>query len=112
MREDLVERLLPRERRSIRTVARHCVEGVGEGEDPCAERDPVSGESGGIAAAVPAFVMRQDYGQSFAFEQCDAGEDLGADRWMQLDQVPLGGTQGPRLVEDLVADADLADVVE
>src|SRR5439155_21514693 len=57
MRENLVGRLLPRECRSIRTVARHRVERIGQGEDPRAERDVVAHQTGGIAAACPAFVM-------------------------------------------------------
>src|SRR6266576_145100 len=45
VRKDLVGRLLPRERRSIRTVACHRVERVGQGEDPRAERDAVAPQS-------------------------------------------------------------------
>ena len=41
-----------------------------------------------------------------------AGQDLDADRGMQLDQPTLGVIQRPELVEDLVGDADLADVVQ
>src|SRR6266851_9779580 len=79
MREDLVRRALPAERRSVRSIARHRVERVGEGEDPGAERDPVADQPDGIAATVPAFVMRLHHPEPLTFEQRDAGQDLGAD---------------------------------
>src|SRR5438874_805321 len=82
VREDLVHRLLPADRLSIGTIARHRVERVGEGEDARAERDPLAGQAGGIAAALPAFVMRPHNPEPLALEQRDAGQDLDADRRM------------------------------
>ena len=89
MREYLVRRLFPAEGRSIGTIARHRVERVGEGEDARAARDPVAGQAAGIAAAVPAFVMRLHHAKPFALEQPDAGQNLDADRGMQFDQAAL-----------------------
>ena len=53
----LDERLVDGERRSVRARRGHGVEGVGDAEQPCLERDPVPAQPVRIAAAVPALVV-------------------------------------------------------
>src|SRR5436190_5791750 len=55
---DLVDRFLPGPPGAIRPVTRHRVERVRDGEDARAERNCVAFELVGIAAAVPALVVR------------------------------------------------------
>src|SRR2546426_91283 len=68
LREDLVRRLFPGQRRAIGTIARHRVERVGESEDARAERNPVACQGCGITQTVPALVMGAYHAQTFALE--------------------------------------------
>src|SRR5205085_2187657 len=60
LREDLGPSNLPAHRTSVRTIARHRVERIGDGEDACPEGNLVAGQAVRIAASVPALVMRPD----------------------------------------------------
>src|SRR6266542_1527948 len=110
--EDLVGRVLPGQRLSIRPVARHRVQRVGKREDARTQRDLLPRDTVRVAGPVPALVVETNDVQAFALEQDDAGEDLGADRGVELDQTALVRVQRPRLVQDLIRDPDLADVVQ
>src|SRR5436190_21249565 len=110
--QDLVDRALPAQLPVIRPLARHRIEGVGEGEDARAKGDLVSLEAVRIAAPVPALVVRADHLQAFAVQQRDVAEQLGADHRMLLHEKQLRGAQRSFLVEDRVRHPDLADVVQ
>src|SRR5262249_3423330 len=70
--QDLASRRRPTHGPPVRPVARHRVEGVGDGEEPGAERDRVGAQAVRIAASVPALVMRADDLEAFALEERDA----------------------------------------
>ena len=72
--EDLQERRLDLERRSIRAVVDHRVEGVDEADDPGTDRDRLAAQPVRVAEAVPALVVVAD----------DRGEEreLGNERQM------------------------------
>ena len=93
-------------------MVRDRVDGVRDGEDAGADRDLVAGEPVGIAAAVPALVMRPDDLDACVLEEVDAADHLRAEHGVRLHQPPLGLAQRARLQQDLVRHADLADVVQ
>src|SRR5215218_10605609 len=97
---------------AVRAVARHCVERVGDREDPRAGRNLLATEAVRIAGAVPALVVAPDDAPALAVEERDALEHLLADHRVRLDEPPLGLVQRTRLSEDRVGHADLPDVVE
>ena len=78
--QDLVDRALPAERRAIGPVACHCIECVGEGEDPRSERNGVRFEAVGIAAAVSPFVVMPDHVLTSSLQNSHVCEDVGAER--------------------------------
>ncbi len=65
----------------------------------------------GIAAAIVAFVVIQDSREQMG-DRVEVGEDAVADDHVLLDMLELVGRQRAALGEDVVADADLADVVQ
>src|SRR5207248_6897965 len=108
---DFGSRLLERQRRTVRTVGRHGVPGVRETDDAGLDGDRVSGQPVGISGSVPTLVMVTNERHRVA-EAAELRDDVGAVARMALDHVVLGGRQCPRLSEDGVRHADLADVVD
>src|SRR6266851_4503679 len=106
------DRLAERQRASIAAVGGHGVEGVAAHHDPCRPRDPFACEAVGIAAAVPALVAGADERADLAEEAADPREQAFALDRVCLDQLALVGGQRARLVDDLLRDADLADIVQ
>ena len=51
-------------RRPIRAALEHCLEGVRDGDDACAERDLGALQSIRVTRAVPALVVRAHDGQN------------------------------------------------
>src|SRR4051812_30698441 len=89
LREDLLLRGRPAERASVRTVARHRVECVGDGEDARGERNLLAREAIRVAAPVPTLVMRADDAQPFTTQDLDAREHLLAENGVLLHPSPL-----------------------
>src|SRR2546429_682295 len=98
--------------RPVRPVARHRVERVGDREDPRPERDLLPEEPVGVAAAVPALVVGAHDADSLALQERHASEHLLAEHGVRLHRAALRLRERSRLEQDLVGDADLADVVE
>ena len=71
----------------------------------------VAGEPVRIAVAVPALVLVADDASHGAHAR-DRAQDPLADRRVLAHDLPLALVERPGLVQDLVGDADLADVVE
>ena len=100
-----------RERLAIRPCRGHGREGVADGEDPGDERDLLTHEAIEVALAVPALVVVTDPGP----DDLDVGQvahDQVAERDVLLDHVVLVRAERAGLAQDVVRDADLADVVE
>ena len=87
------------------------MERVAGGDDPRPERDRGATRAVRISGAVPALVGRADERVHLG-EVGDALEHLGADHRVLLHLLVLGVGERARLVQDLAADRDLADVVE
>src|SRR2546425_13031021 len=96
---------------AIRPVGNEDVVGVSHREDARLERNLLAPESAGITAAVDALVVC-DHDVGFAAEARYPHEDLVAEVWVALDDGPLVGVEGARLVEDRIRDSDLAHIVE
>src|SRR5258706_8790962 len=75
------------------------------------ERNIVAAQSEGVSPSVRALVVKLDDRQ-VGRQEWDLPEDTGAQCWVAFDLLELGRRQRPRLAEDRVADADLADVVQ
>ena len=71
----------------------------------------IARESARIAFAIQSFVMRAGDGGEIA-EGGDPGEDHFTERRVPLHRGPFFGIELARLVEDGIADTELADVVE
>ncbi len=110
--DDLFDRPSPRNRAPIRSIARHRIERVGDGEDPGAERNLSFRKAIRVTGAVPAFVVRTDDPKPLALKERDSREQLGADDRMPLDEMQLVLRQRAGLVHDPVGHPDLADVVK
>ena len=109
-RTELVERLLDRQRLAVRARRRHRRERVADGEDPGDERDVLPGELVEVARPVPSLVVVAHAGP----HELDLGQvadDQVAQRDVLLDDLVLVRRESPRLAQDVVGDADLADVV-
>jgi hypothetical protein len=84
---------------------------VADGDDPGLKRDLGAGEAVPIAVPVPALVD-STYERRDLCQQRDTRQQRGADRRVLVDLLVLGLRELARLGEQLVADADLADVME
>ena len=95
-------------------VGAGCGEGVadvGRGDDAGLEGDLCGFEAAGVAVSVEAFVVGStDFGD--VGEGGDAGEDTFAVDGVLAHGLPFGVVELAGLVEDGVADAEFADVVE
>ena len=110
--EELDHGLVPRDRGTVRAVARHRVERVRHGEDARRERDVVPAQPVRIPGSVPALVVVPDDLEAAPVQERDAAQHLLAEDDVGLEDAPLGLGQGPRLAENPVGDPDLADVVK
>ena len=90
---------------------RHDLDRVGDGDDAGTEGDLVARETVRVPGTVPAFVMVAD-DRPGRREQVERLEERVADLRVRLDDRALLLVERPRLEEDTVGDADLADVVE
>src|SRR5580704_9531035 len=95
---------------AVGPVGDHRLVGVGDRQDPRLERDLVADGSLRVPPAVDPLVVRTDP----IGDVGEAGvlEDARADLRMAHDLPPLGLVQGPRLVQNRVGDAELAEVVK
>ena len=110
---DLGDGLVDRPGRLVGALVGERVEDVGDGDDPADQRDPLPHDSARVAGAVPALVVvERDLLRHLQDGEGALAEDLGAHLGVLLHHLPLGGGQLARLEEDLVGDADLADVVQ
>lgn len=106
----LLAGLSPRHRLAVGPLGDHRIVGVGDAENASFDRDLVSREAIGIAAAVEALVVDShpcpDLGRPFAVEH------LLAQHRMQPDLRPFRLVERTRLLERLQRDQQLADVVQ
>lgn len=100
-----------RKPRTVRPAARHGVEGVGDREHARGQGDVVAGETVGIARSVERLVMMRDAGKQVT-QLLQVGQNVNADPHVRLDLSKLLVGQRPPFFENLVLDADLADVVK
>src|SRR5271165_2059157 len=108
--EDVID-LHGREPLAVMAVAGHGIKRVGHRDNACFERNLLAGEAVGISRSIQTLVVVADTGKNVA-ELLQILEDGDADLDMGLDLAILLGGQRPGLLEDLVIDADLADVVQ
>src|SRR4029453_4709961 len=96
----------------IGAVARHRVERVRDGEHTSRKRDARALETVGVAAAVPALVVRPHDAKALAPQEPHAAEHLLAQDGVRLHQPLFLLVERLRLAEDDVGDSQLAYVVE
>src|SRR5690606_15048764 len=89
----------------------HCIKGVGDGEEPCAEGDVISCQPVRIALTVPAFVMMSNDG-SGPFQKGYVSDDFRAYQGMSAHQSPLLVSQRARLPKDVVGNSDLSNIMK
>jgi len=111
LRLHLSESLLPRQRGPIAPRGGKGIVHVHDADDLRRERDLLPAQLIGIAAAVELLVMPPDDRLDVPRE-LDRGQQLDAPHRVHLDDVELFARQPSGLVQDLVRDADLADVVQ
>ena len=93
-------------------MVRDRVDRVGDREDSGADGDLLAREPIRVTVPVPALVVRPDDLDPRLLQERDTTDHLRAEQGVRLHHTPLGLVQGARLQEDLVGNADLADVVE
>ena len=96
----------------VGTRGRHHLEGVGDGDDPGAERDLAVAQATGVPAAVPPLVVLPDREGPLPEPRSQRHRQLLPFERVRLDQPPLARVERPRLVQHLGRDGDLAHVVE
>ena len=97
---------------AVAARGRHRVPRVAAAHDPWLRAGSLAAEAIGVAAPVPALVVRAHDQAYVAHEAADAVEhSLPLDR-VGLDDGPLGRIELAGLVDDLLGDGDLADVVQ
>jgi hypothetical protein len=96
---------------AVRPVGDERVVRVAGQDDARGERDVLAGEPVRVAAAVPALVLVADR-RGHVAQAGQRSQDPLADDRVLAHEHPLVGGQRTGLVEDLVGDADLADVVQ
>ena len=107
----VVDRLLERHRQPVRPDRRHRVDRVGDREQPCCPRDVFAAQPVRVPAAVPSFVVVTD-DLSDTVGEPERSDDPFAEDRVGVQDASFGVGERPRLVEDRLGDADLADVVE
>ncbi len=89
------------------------VEGIGNGDDPCRERNLVAGQATGVSASVPTLMVREDAVSEIGIEVRDRVENFGSAPRVGLDGAPLFVTEIAPFVNDVEECLmDLAYVVE
>src|SRR5439155_2435724 len=99
---ELVEGGLDGYRVSVRSVVRHRVVRVDDGEDASGGRDLSSSESGRISVSVPAFVMARDDIACEAGQIRDLLDDALAENRVKSHLFELVWIEPARLAEDCV----------
>ena len=105
-----LDRCFPRQRPPVRPVGGEGVERIDEADDPSADRDRLAPQAIGIPQPVPALVVRP-HDVDHRERERDRGEDLRPDGHVRLDAPELFRGQLARLAQNVVGDAQLADVV-
>ena len=108
--EDLID-AFGRHRGAVRPRGVHRVEAIGDRQDARQQRDRIALEPFRVPAAVVAFMVVEHTGQQVG-DRVEAGQDAVADDRVLLDVFELVIRERPALGEDVIADADLADVVQ
>ena len=89
------------------------VEGVGDGDDACGERDTATLEPTRISRAIPTLVMRENTLLHVGIEAGQGLQHVGAATWVSGDGTAFGGSEALHVVDDVEQRfMDLADVVE
>ena len=110
--EDL-ERFLERVGPLVGPLAPQRVEDVGDGDDSGFQRDGVPDQTIGVAVPVESLMMREgDEGAQFEEGRVGTHEHLEAVLGMTLHGEALVFGQQPRVENDRIGDADLADIVQ
>lgn len=100
------------ERLAIAAVHGEGVDKIDGSDNACRFGDVAPGEPLGVAAAIPALVVPQrDLGGHLEHRDLGVAQDLRADARMGVHDGALLFGEAARLLEDVVGDADLADVV-
>jgi hypothetical protein len=104
---------VPAPGRAVVAVAAQGVDDVGDGDDPCGERDRAAREAARVPRPVPALVVGEgDLGRELQEQAAAPAEHGVAGLAVPLDQRTFGGRQRPRLGEDGGRDRHLPDVVQ
>ena len=110
---DIVEGLGARPCGLVRPHGSERVVDIGDGDDARAQRDVIADEAVRVARAVVLLVVAECDQRAHAHVfGCAALQDLVPDHRMTPHDVPLRRVELRRLEQDLVGDADLADVVQ
>ena len=105
------QRLVDGQGLAVRPGRRHRGERIAHRQDPGDLRDVVAGQAVQVALPIPALVVVADAGADL-LEVGQLADDEIAERDMLLHDLVLGLGERAGLAEDVVGDADLADVVE
>src|SRR5215469_6620094 len=100
-----------RQRPSVRAIADHSVEGVGNGEYAGAKRNLLSAETAGIAGAVEEFLVGQNNLRRITKKR-NAAQHVVADVAVRAHDLFFVIVQRARLAENGIGNGHLADVVE
>src|SRR5436309_8411748 len=95
----LVHDSLKRQRLSVWPIGGHGVERIGEHDDPCADRDILTGNAIGVPAAVEVLVVVANCVSHWAFKLRNRGYKLGASGRVRLKQSTLLWRQLPLFPE-------------
>src|SRR6056297_3523198 len=88
-----------------------CIPDIHDGEKPGRQRNGLSAQPAGVAAAVPFLVVAPGYVYA-GLEKRYLFEQATPDVRMRLHQMPFVGIELSRLDQDRIRDAYLADVVQ
>ena len=108
---DNLQRLFGCVRLLVRTIRGQSIERVGDSDDASQKRNLIAGESIRISAAVESLVVEFDAGKHFG-ELRDRTQNVGALGRVRLHHFKFFFGQSPGLFQDVIFDADFADVVE
>ena len=107
-----LRRLLDRPRLLVRTLRRQRVENVGHRDNSPEQRNRLASKAVGIAGTVEFLMMRhRNRRRRLQDRRIAALEQLETDRRVRLHRPELFRRQRARFQQDLVGNADLADIV-
>src|SRR6185369_7533742 len=99
---DLEGRVIDRQRLAVELRGGHRLEGVDDGDDAARPGNRLALQALRIAAAVPELVVRErDLPRQLEQRIVVLADDLGAERGMALDALPVGGGKLFVLAQDL-----------